>query len=204
MSRRSWLNPPGPTGKPLGLVNPINEPETGNEIWIHKMPLPATTIPTLSPSDVAKFMKSYKNWAPAPYNNSRIPGDGAMTRFCMLFTGYDIEAMFSGSPFPEAAKIDFELEICRQRLWAGMVPLSDRRWAEKKLDMPENIDLAAEYLLKTCDMVHFSLPEISDNARRTYNKIYDALVHFDTVLDAYYTITLNTSRPTPAPRLADL
>jgi hypothetical protein len=228
MSRRAWINPDGPTGRPIGLVNPISKPETGKEIWIHETPLPIgtlgrfveflsnhrlsngqmTTIPTLSPSDMTKFMKPYNDWAPAPYNNNHIPSDSAMNRFGMCFTGFadmlDFEAIFSGGGFSEPTKIEFELEICRQRLWAGMVPLSDRRWAEKKLDSPENIDLAVEHLLKTCDMVYFSLPETSRNVRRAYNKGYDIFVHFDTVLDAFYATTLNTPRPSPVPRLADL
>ncbi|KAK4122005.1 hypothetical protein N657DRAFT_647523 [Parathielavia appendiculata] len=228
MSRRAWLNPDGPTGKPIGLVNPINAPETGNEIWIHETPLPVatmarfveflsnhklsdgqvTTIPTLSPSDVAKFLQPYNDWAPAPYNNNPIPSDAAVNRFGLCLTGLpdmlDFEAMFSSGGFWEPTKIDFELEICRQRLWTGMVPLSDRRWAEKKLDSPENIDLAVEYLLKTCDMIHFSLPVTFTRARQAYNKGYDVFVHFDTVLDAYYATTLTTPRPIPVPRLADL
>lgn len=228
MSRREWLNPDGPTGRPIGLVNPINAPETGNEIWIHETPLPAgtlgrfveflghhrlsngqaTTLPTLPPSDVAKFMKPYNDWAPAPHNNCRLRGDSALNRFSMGFIGFpdmlDIEAIFSGGSFSGPTKIDFELEICRQRLWTGMVPISDRRWAEKKLDSPENIDLAVEHVLKACDMVYFSQPATSRTVRRAYNKGYDVFVHFDTVLDAHYATTPNTPRPSPAPRLADL
>ncbi len=228
MSRRSWLNPPGPTGRPIGQVNPINAPETGNEIWVQETPLPVgtlgrfmeflsnhrlsngqvTAIPTLSPADIAKFMQPYNDWAPAPYNDNRIRSDSAMNRFSMTFSGladmFDIEAMFSGGGLSGPTEIDFELEICRQRLWAGMVPLSDRRWAEKKLDAPENIDLAVEHLLKACDMVHFSLPATSRKMRRAYNEGYDVFAHFDTVLDAYYATTLRILRPSPAPRLADL
>lgn len=234
MSRRSWLNPDGPAGRPagrpLGLVNPINAPETGNEIWVPETPLPIatlgrffeflanhtlsngqlTTIPTLSPSDVTKFMTPYNDWAPPPYNNNSIASDTGTNRFSMCFTGFaallDFETLFTGGGLSDIvpANIDFELEMCKQRLWAGMVPISDRRWAEKKLNAPENIDLAVEYLLKTCDMIHFSLPETSRKMRRAYNKAYDACAHFDTVLDAYYTTTLTTPRPTPVPRLADL
>ncbi|KAG7291256.1 hypothetical protein NEMBOFW57_001268 [Staphylotrichum longicolle] len=194
MSRRSWLNPNGPSGRPLSLVNPINAPETGNEIWVPETPLPIatlgrffeflanhtlsngqlTTIPTLSPSDVTKFMTPYNDWAPPPYNNNSVRSDTGMNRFSMCFTGFaallDFETLFTGGGFSDIvpANIDFELEMCRQRLWAGMVPISDRRWAEKKLHAPENIDLA------TCDMVHFSLPETSRKMRRAYNKAYDA------------------------------
>jgi hypothetical protein len=150
-------------------------------------------------------MKPYNDWAPAPYNNNRNRADSAMNQFAMCFTGFadlfNFEALFSRGGFTEPAKIDFELEICKQRLWIGMVPLSDRRWAEKKLDSPENIDLAVEYLLTTCDMIHFNLPGNSRTARQAYNKGYDIFVHFDTVLAAHYA---TTPRPSPAPRLADL
>jgi hypothetical protein len=207
------------------MVNAINVPETGKEIWVHETPLPVgtlgrfaeflsshrlsngqmTTVPTLPPSDVAKFMKPYNDWAPAPYNNNRNRADSAMNQFAMCFTGFadllNFEAILSRGGFSEPAKIEFELETCRQRLWAGMVPLSDRRWAEKKLDSPENIDLAVEHLLQTCDMVHFNLPGNSRAARQAYNKAYGIFVHFDTVLAAHYA---STPRPSPTPRLADL
>jgi hypothetical protein len=207
------------------MVNAITLPETGKEIWVHETPLPVgtlgrfaeflsnhklsngqtTTVPTLPPSDVAKIMKPYNDWAPAPYNNNRNRADSAMNQFAMCFTGFadlfNFEALFSRGGFTEPAKIDFELEICKQRLWIGMVPLSDRRWAEKKLDSPENIDLAVEYLLTTCDMIHFNLPGNSRTARQAYNKAYDIFVHFDTVLAAHYA---NTPRLSPAPHLADL
>lgn len=229
MSRRSWLNPNGPTGKPLGLVNPLNAPETGKEIWLHEIPLPLgtmsrfmeflsthrlpngqlTTLPTLSSQDIAtKFAKPYNDWAPAPYNNNPMRGDAAVTRFSICFTGLpdlvNIESLFSGGGFDLPSKIDFELEICRQRLWAGMVPLSDRRWADKKLDSLENIDLAVEYLLKACDMVHFSMPATSRKTRQAYNKAHDIFTHFDTVLAAYYTANPTIPRPSPLPSLANL
>ncbi|KAK1759102.1 hypothetical protein QBC47DRAFT_371069 [Echria macrotheca] len=231
MSRRAWPNPVGPTGRQIELVNPTNAPETGTEIWVHETPLPVaimgrffeflsgvsrnrlsngqlTTIPVLSRSEISKFMTPYNDWAPPPYNNNDIRADTAANRFSMLFTGLpdmlDIAAIFSGDSFVEPTKIDFELEICRQRIWAGMVPLSDRRWAEKKLDSPENIDLAVEYVLKTCDMVYFSLPATQRRMRQDFNKGHDILAHFDMVLDAYYTAHPETTRPTPVARTADL
>ncbi|KAK3906168.1 hypothetical protein C8A05DRAFT_29953 [Staphylotrichum tortipilum] len=226
MSRRAWPNPDGPTGRPIGIVNPINAPETGTEIWVQETPLPlvtlsrfveflgnhrlpngrTTTIPTLSSDEFGKFMRPYNDWAPAPYNNNRIRSDSAMNRFSVSFTGleemFDFQALLSGRG-PQT--IDFELEICRQRLWTGMVPLSDHRWAEKKLDAPENIDLAVEHILKTADMIYFSLPDTSRRMRQAYNKAYDTFAHFDTVLDAYYArATPSTPRPSPVARLADL
>ncbi|KAH6842482.1 hypothetical protein B0I37DRAFT_382030 [Chaetomium sp. MPI-CAGE-AT-0009] len=223
--RRAWIHPDGPTGRPIGRVNPIDEPKTGREVSKLELPLPAgtlagfldfllnhrlangevATIPALSSPDFAKLLMPYNDWAPAPYNNNPIPSDSAMNRFSLRFTPMpDMEALFSGGDFSLPTEIDFELETCLQRLWAGMVPFSDRRWAEKKLDSPENIDVAVEHLLTTCDMVYFSLPENSRRMRHAYNKAYDGFKHFDTVLDAYYASTPNTPRPSPIPRVADL
>ncbi|EAQ84462.1 hypothetical protein CHGG_08476 [Chaetomium globosum CBS 148.51] len=227
MSRRAWPNPNGPTGKTIGLVNPINEPQTGNEIWVHETPLPVatmgrfmeflanhtlpngqlTTLPTLSSDEISKMAKPYNDWAPPPYNNNSLRGDAAMTRFSLCFAGLpdltDVKSLFSAGGFDLLSDIDFELEMCRQRLWAGMVPLSDRRWADKKLDALQNIDLAAEHLLKVCDMIHFSMPTPSDRARKAYNQVYDAFTHFDTVLAAHYAAT-TPNRTTPLPSVANL
>jgi len=232
MSRRSWPNPSGPAGRPIGLVNPINAPETGDEIWVRDLPLPIaslgefmefiihhelsngqkTRIPTLSAEEVRKVLQPYNEWAPPPYSTNRIRGEGAATLFSACFSGLpdlrnnNPQAMFSAlASFARPEEIDYELEICKQRLWAGMVPLCDRRWDEKKLDSPENIDLAAEYVLKACDMIMFSMPNTSRNMRQAYNRAYNVFAHFDTVLSAYYAnLTPSTPRPTPVARLADL
>ncbi|KAK4441975.1 hypothetical protein QBC34DRAFT_314059 [Podospora aff. communis PSN243] len=229
VTRRSWPNPEAPSGRPIGLVNAINAPDVDDNIWTHETPLPMemfprfteflithklpngqeTTVPTLSSTDLQKFMTPYNQWAPAPYNTSTLRGDAAVTRFSTCLSGLpdmdDLQSIMRGAARASdiESKIDPELNFCKQRIWSGTPPICARRWAEKCLDAPENLDLAVEYILRTCDMVHFSMPTPARKLRAAYNRAHDVLSRFDAILDAHYAATA-TPRPSPVARVADL
>ncbi|KAK3374510.1 hypothetical protein B0T24DRAFT_626758 [Lasiosphaeria ovina] len=152
------------------------------------------TMPTLSPDDLSKFIMPFNEWAPPPFNNNTIRSDSASNRFIMSVSGMD---QLFGMDL-----VDPETHHIKQRQWLGLVPLSDRRWAEKQLDAPENFDRALEHVMKAAT-VYFNLPGSTRKMRRAFTNAHNVLTHFDTVLDAHYNTT-TTGLPSPVPRVADL
>ncbi|RDW78961.1 uncharacterized protein DSM5745_05813 [Aspergillus mulundensis] len=60
----------------------------------------------------------------------------------------------------------------KNRLWAGMIPLSEQRWKEKGLDRPDNFDIAAQYLSAVVAVFEYlNRPRVQDNMRDTFNLI---------------------------------
>ncbi|KAK3318931.1 hypothetical protein B0H66DRAFT_253040 [Apodospora peruviana] len=149
-----------------------------------------TTVPMLSPEEFGLLAQPYSEWAPAPFNQRQVRAESAVNLFMMSFTGFadmfDLNALLSGR-FQGPSSMDHELAFCRARSWAGLVPLSDRRWRQKDLDSPQNWDKALQHLEKACDgFMYMCVPQTARKMRQAYNKVYDILEHFDTVLDAYY------------------
>ncbi|KAK0713455.1 hypothetical protein B0T26DRAFT_648853 [Lasiosphaeria miniovina] len=151
-------------------------------------------MPALSPDDLRKFTMPFNEWAPPPFNNNTIRSDSASNRLIMSISGLD---QLFGMDL-----VDPETHHIKQRQWLGLVPLSDRRWAEKQLDAPENFDRALEHVMKAAT-VYFSLPGSIRKMRRAFTNAHNVLTHFDTVLDAHYNTTA-TGPPSPVPHLPSL
>lgn len=153
-------------------------------------------LPTLTLEEVVLMNQPYREWAPAPYNNTRVRSESAATQFMFSTTGLDdlldFEAIFTGR-HQGLSMIDYELYFNKQRAWGGLPPLSDRRWKEKGLDQPntsgppKNFLKAIDHLEKTNVFLAFNISEVLSKMRKAYNKLYDILDHFDTVLAAYHT-----------------
>lgn len=167
-----------------------------------------STLPALPPDDMKKFMESYNDWAPPPFNNHRISRDSAVFRFAMCFGDMDrlhnidtIMSIVSNGPsalHPELITPD--LHQTKQHQWLGLPPLSNRRWAQKKLDAPENFERALEHIMAG-SMIYFNLPSTTRNMRRGYAKALEVLTKFDNALAAHHA---SISAPPPTVRLADL
>lgn len=169
-----------------------------------------STLPALPPDDLAKFMKPYNDWAPPPFNNNnRVPRDSPVIRLTMCISDMDrthgvegLRSILSGFPFeplqPEMMTPD--LHQTKQHQWLGLPPLSNRRWVQKKLDAPENLERALEHIMAG-SLIYFNLPNTTRNMRRSYARALEILTHFDTVLAAHHA---SISAPPPTVRLADL
>ncbi|KAL4986534.1 hypothetical protein BDW68DRAFT_188748 [Aspergillus falconensis] len=73
----------------------------------------------------------------------------------------------------------------KNRLWAGMIPLSEQRWKEKGLDQPDNFDTAAQYLSAVVAAFQYlNRPKVQDNMRDTFNLISQHWGEFETMANA--------------------
>ncbi|KAK3395238.1 hypothetical protein B0H63DRAFT_386195, partial [Podospora didyma] len=227
---KMWRLPPGPDGRPNGLVNEFGQRATGREIVVHNTPMPITTggdflvflmknklpngqgstLPALPPDEYAMLGQGPSEWAPAPFNTgSRY--DSALNKFMMSFSGFgdlfDLmtpDALLSGgfARYQGLQFVDHELHFAKSRLWHGLMPLSDRRWQEKELDLPANFDEALEYLDLACNgFLFFSMESTLRGMRDVYNKGYDIFQGFDNALAALYRVR---GVPPPAVGVSDL
>lgn len=216
---------------PLPLVNQMGQRQTGREILVKEVPISTamggrflefllsntlpngqqTSLPTLSSDEIAKLSAPYNDWAPPPFNNNENRAEAGAIRFIFTFSGledmFDFEAMLSGR-FEGMNFLDNDLHFGKTRVWDGFVPLSDRRWREKGLDEPENVDKACQHLFSAIDSFTYfaGLPVTQRRMRNAYNKAYDHLAHFDRVLEAHYRQSANQSREGggPIPKTAHL
>jgi hypothetical protein len=73
----------------------------------------------------------------------------------------------------------------KNRLWAGIIPLSEQRWKEKGLDQPDNFDTAAQYLSAVVAVFEYlNRPKVQENIRDTLNLISQHWGEFETIVNA--------------------
>ncbi|KAL4954378.1 hypothetical protein BDW69DRAFT_183597 [Aspergillus filifer] len=69
--------------------------------------------------------------------------------------------------------------------WSGMVPLSEQRWKEKKLDERRNFDIAVQYLSAVAAAFHYlNFDTVREDLRETFNLISAHWGGFDTLVNA--------------------
>ncbi|KAL4925972.1 uncharacterized protein BDV17DRAFT_283583 [Aspergillus undulatus] len=73
----------------------------------------------------------------------------------------------------------------KNRAWSGMIPLSEQRWKEKRLDAPENFDTAAQYLSAVIAAFDYlNRPQVQSNMRETFNLISELWGEFEDLVNA--------------------
>ncbi|KAH8171346.1 subtilase family protein [Sarocladium implicatum] len=132
-----------------------------------------TELPLLG-MDVEYLMRPRSDWAPAPYNT---PGRSTMQDLTVK-----IGSVEDGT---NLQKISLTLVDMKSRIWSGHAPMSDRLWAERRLDEPQNFSAACQIIVNVL-YVYFYLnaDEVRNNLRKTYNAIWDGLKEFETALNA--------------------
>lgn len=102
--------------------------------------------------------------------------------------------MINIGSFEDSARlttITKELEAMKGRIWEGVMPLSERRWAELELDSPEIFSHACQYLCAVIDVFHYlNNPKVKADLRETYNRIWQ---HFDKFDKAFQSIESKAS-----------
>lgn len=72
----------------------------------------------------------------------------------------------------------------KSRLWEGITPLSDQRWQEKGLHLPENLGQACQHLSAVVAVFEYlNVKQVRDNLRVTFNLVHDLLEAIDPVLN---------------------
>ncbi|KAL5341083.1 hypothetical protein BJX70DRAFT_396139 [Aspergillus crustosus] len=76
------------------------------------------------------------------------------------------------------------IQSMKNRLYAGIAPLSEQRWVEKELDRPANFDLAAQYLSAVIAVFEYlNQGPVVKSMRGTFNLISDILGEVDTIIN---------------------
>ena len=158
----------------LWVVDRVIEPQT----VVHfvefatrgRLPSGRTTELALLPEDdVDLLQEPLSSWAGAPFDQDH---DAVIERI-MVSIGSEQDP---GRLIP----ISKELIAMKARIWEGVMPLSERRWTELKLDEPENFSLACQYLCAVTNVFHYlNLPPVKAALRDTYNLIWGHLETFD-------------------------
>ncbi|KAK4182955.1 hypothetical protein QBC35DRAFT_394933 [Podospora australis] len=148
------------------------------------------------------FTRPYNQWAPYPYNNRANTADSGANLFSFAFSGQEEIFNLLGSLMGTSrdgggrmrsldelkgfAFLDHKLSFLQSRVWGGLVPMSDRRWADKNLDAIENFYDALEHLeAALVPFAYLNSPERTEMLRNAYNSAHGHLAHFDNALEAY-------------------
>ncbi|KAK3312732.1 hypothetical protein B0H66DRAFT_537814 [Apodospora peruviana] len=176
--KTSWLPRPRDPNK-VWIVDRILEPQTIMRYMEYMVTgdLPSgkkTSFPLLQAEDINhKLAEPYASWAPTPFN--AMPD--ACSRQVMDHIGsYDDEARLQ--------IVSKDLHAMKSRLWEAMVPLSERRWREKKLDETENFSVACQLMSWVVNAFRYlNTPRIKADLRETYNLIHGKLETFATAFN---------------------
>jgi hypothetical protein len=131
----------------------------------------STSLPLVKGEEAMLINVPFSEWAPSPFNgNPSPPIEKVMMRVGSHEDGNRLQV------------ITKELHAMKSRIWEGMLPLSERRWREKKLDDAANFPVACQIISLAVDVFHYLNHESVQAAlRQTFNLIF---VHFKEFEDA--------------------
>ncbi|KAK7427774.1 hypothetical protein QQZ08_005712 [Neonectria magnoliae] len=143
-------------------------------------------LPRPTEDEIAKMTIPFSAWAPAPYNENRQPAIEAM----MMRTASteDPWRLFT---------ISKELHAMKSRVWEGIMPLSERRWKNLKLDEPDNFHAACQFIAAVTQVFHYlNHPEVKKALRATFNLISAEFRMYGDAINAQRAIS-GTDGPNP-------
>ncbi|KAH7014257.1 uncharacterized protein B0I36DRAFT_436315 [Microdochium trichocladiopsis] len=190
------LGPPPPgSPQPLWMVDRLLEPQTMVHFLqsaLHGV-LPGgskSSLPLVHPEVVQLLSTPPSQWAPAPYNTKPQP--------------YMFDIMTRIGSHEDNTRLQVvskDLHFQKSRAWEGIVPMSDRHWAEQELDHPSNFPQACQHITALIDVfLYLNLDHVKHALRTTYNLIHDHLGEFEKALEAKYaaeTAAAATTAPAP-------
>ncbi|KAJ6440997.1 BUD22 domain-containing protein [Purpureocillium lavendulum] len=163
----------------LWIVDRILEPQTVPHfieacIWGKLATDKPSSLPPLDEEVVMLMQQPFKEWAPPPFDAS----DDLLVTQVMIRIG-------SFEDPDRLVSISKELHAMKSRIWEGIMPISERRWQDLRLDDPDNFHEACQYIASVTNVFHyFNLPPIKAALRQTYNLIWDHLDNFEKALNA--------------------
>lgn len=128
----------------------------------------------LPPDELFLITQPYSSWAPPPFNSRQtIPIEDLMGA---------IGSMEDSSRMQTISK---ELHAMKSRIWEGLMPLSARRWQERRLYEPGNFSAACQVLSMAVNLFHyFNDATVKVALRDTSNLIDAELRAFESALNA--------------------
>ncbi|CAG9983123.1 unnamed protein product [Clonostachys byssicola] len=158
----------------LWIVDRILEPQTLAHFLacVCGSPLPngqQSKFPVLSVDEAQCITQPLSEWAPPPYDGSQ---HSVMDKIAICIGSYEDESNLT--------ILSKELRPIKALVWAGMTPISERRWRELDLDSPGNFHNACRYFCAVIDVFHYlNMPAVKPRLRKTYNAIWDQLKIFE-------------------------
>lgn len=142
-----------------------------------------TSLPLITDELIEKhLMVPYSVWAPGPHDKFNLsPFDHAMVRI--------------GSKEDSARLVIVEkgVHAMKSRLWEGIMPMSENRWRQKRLDDPANHFFAIRQLGQVIEVfAYFQNPIILHHLSESYRLIYEHFRDFDRV---YNGLPQNAGKP---------
>jgi hypothetical protein len=120
----------------------------------------------------------YSAWAAPPFNQDDQPA-----------IAHIMQAIGSFQDSSRLQCISKDLHAMKSRLWEGLMPVSERRWTEKRLDDPCNFSAACQVISLVLHVFQYlNLPPVKNALRGTYNIIYGHLERFETAVNAKRTV----------------
>ncbi|KAE8383450.1 hypothetical protein BDV26DRAFT_251762 [Aspergillus bertholletiae] len=76
------------------------------------------------------------------------------------------------------------IQSAKSRAWEGIIPLSEQRWRDKRLNDFANFEIACQYLTSVLTVFEYlNEPPVAKNLRDTFNLIYDHWEECDAILN---------------------
>jgi len=133
-----------------------------------------SALPPLDPEVLMLMQQPFSEWALPPLDASH---DVLVTQVMIRIGSFeDPDRLVS---------ISKELHAMKSRIWEGIMPISERRWHDLRLDDAENFHEACQYIAAVTNVFHyFNMPPIKAALRETYNLIWDHLDAFEKAVNA--------------------
>ncbi|KAK7990882.1 hypothetical protein PG990_015162 [Apiospora arundinis] len=173
-------------GDILWIVDRILEPQTIIHFFefTHSGRLPNgkhTDLPLLG-EDLALVTEPYSEWAPDPFD--KLPRPAAEDVMARIGSSEDSDRL---------QVVSKDLHAMKSRLWEGIMPLSQRRLAEKGVNDLRNFTYTSQLVTQAINVFHYlNEAEVRNALRDTYNLIYD---HLETFENAYNAKRAQESQP---------
>lgn len=161
------------------IVDRLIEPQTVvhflESVFFGRLPDGSnSTMPLLTVDEGPLLGTEFSAWAPAPFN--MLPSSVGAKMMVRIGSYEDRDRL---------VVVEKNIHAMKSRLWEGIIPMSESRWQQKKLDDPKNHMIACQHLTLVIDVfTYLNTPSVEYRLQETYNLIYAELAKFDSAINA--------------------
>lgn len=99
-------------------------------------------------------------------------------------SGRVIDRIGSFTDSDRLCQVGKNIQSIKARLWEGLIPLSDQRWKEKGLHLPQNFDFACQQLSAViATFEYLNQPTVAKHLHDTFNLIWEHWDEMDKMLN---------------------